>query len=84
MEILFVNLFTTSSARFSKFDSRCVILFQIIVFGKNIKETTPARYFIKVTARPSFTRLRVIRRTEFIKYQNRKYVTKIQLYLFLI
>ena len=58
-----------------------MILFQIIVFGKNIKETTPARYFIKVTARPSFTRLRGIWRTEFIKYQNTKYVTKIQLYL---
>ena len=38
-----------------------MILFQIKVFGRNIKETTLAWYFIKVTARPSFTRLRVIR-----------------------
>ena len=34
----------------------------IKVFGRNIKETKVARYFIKVTARPSFTRLGVIRR----------------------
>ena len=34
-----------------------------------------ARCFIKVTARPSFTRLRVFRQTS--KDQNRKYVTKI-------
>ena len=39
-----------------------VILFQIKVFAGNIKETTLAKYFIKVTARPSLTRLRVIRR----------------------
>ena len=58
-------------ARFSEFDARKVILFQIKVF-------------IKVTARPSFTQLRVIRQIEFIKYQNRKYVKKIQLYLLLI
>ena len=37
------------------------ILFQIEVTTRNIKETTLARYFIKVTARPSFTQLRVIR-----------------------
>ena len=30
-------------------------------FGKNIKETTLASYFTKVTARPGFTRLRVIK-----------------------
>ena len=35
-----------------------LILFQIKVNARNIKETTLARYFIKVTARPSFTRLR--------------------------
>ena len=29
-----------------------MILFQIKVFGRNILETIPARYFIKVTARP--------------------------------
>ena len=61
LEIFFVRSFTISSARFSEFDSRNVILFQIKVFGSNIKETTLARYFIKVAARPSFTRLRLIR-----------------------
>ena len=62
-----------------------MILFQVKVLGRNIKETTLARYFIKVTARPSYMRLRVIRpKIEFIKYQNRKYVTKIELYLLLI
>ena len=50
LEILFVRLFTTSSARFSEFDSQNVILFQIKVFGRNIKKTTLARYFIKVMA----------------------------------
>ena len=61
-----------------------MILFQIEVFARNIKETTLAMYFIKVTARPSFTQLRVIRRIDFIKYENRRHVTKIQLYLLLI
>ena len=50
------------SAKFSKFDAVNVILFQAKVFGRNIKETTPARYFINVTGPPSVTRLRVIRR----------------------
>ena len=54
--------FTTSSGRFSKLDSGNMILFQIKVLARNIKETTLAKYFIKLTARPSFTRLRVIRR----------------------
>ena len=62
MEILFVGTFTTSSTRFTKFDSQRVILFQIKVFGRIIKQTTLARYLIKVTVRPSFTQLRVIRR----------------------
>ena len=39
-----------------------MILFEIKVFGRNIKETTVARYLIKVTAHPSFEQLRVIRR----------------------
>ena len=39
-----------------------MILFQIKVFGRNIKEATLARCFIKATARPSFTLFRVIRR----------------------
>ena len=59
--MFFVSLFSTSSAKFSESDSGNVILFQIKVFGRNIKETTLARYFVKVTARPSFTQLRVIR-----------------------
>ena len=56
-----MSAFSTSSAKFSKFDAGNVILFQIKVFGRNIKETTLARYFIKVTSRPGFTRLRVTR-----------------------
>ena len=59
--ILFIGSFTTSSARFSEFDTGNIILFQIKVFARNIKETTLARYFIKVNARHSFTRLKVIR-----------------------
>ena len=82
--MLFESSFTTSFARFSEFDSRNVILLQIKLFGRNIKETTLASYFIKVTARPSFTRFRVIRQKEFIKYQNGRYLTKIQLYFLLI
>ena len=54
LEILLVSLFTTSSARFSEFDSRKIILFQIKVFGRNIKKTKLAKYFIKLTACPSF------------------------------
>ena len=41
--------FTARSGRFSEFDSRKVILFQVEVFGRNIKQTR-------------FTQLRVIRR----------------------
>ena len=71
LEIHFVTSFTTSSARFSVFDIQNVILFQTKVFGRNIKETTTtlARYFIKVTVRPSFTRFRVTRRIN-IKMEN--------------
>ena len=50
-----------------------VIWLQFKVNARNIKETALARYFIKVTARPSFTRLRDIKWIiEFIKYKNRK------------
>ena len=38
-----------------------VILFQIKVNARNIKEATLAMYFIKVTSRLSFTRLRDIK-----------------------
>ena len=55
------NLIFHLLRKFSDFDVGNVILFQIKVFGKYNKETTLARYFIKVTARLSFTRLRVIR-----------------------
>ena len=53
-----------NSAKFSKFDVKNVTLFQIKVFCRSIKETTRAvaKYFIKVTARPSFTQLRVIKK----------------------
>ena len=60
MEILFIILFTTSSARFSEFNNGNVILFEIKASGRNVKETTVARYFIKVAARPGFTQLRVM------------------------
>ena len=53
-----MSSFSTSSAKFSEFDAGNMILFQIKVL---IKETTLARYFIKVTARRNFKRLRVIR-----------------------
>ena len=56
--IFWISSFNTISARFSKFDARNVILFQFKVFGRNIKETTAARCFIKVIARPSFLRVR--------------------------
>ena len=62
MQILFISSFSTYSAKFSEFDAVNVILFQIKVFGRNTKGTRLARHFIKVTARPSFARLRVIRR----------------------
>ena len=55
--MLLIGSFTKSSARFSEFDAGNVILFQVKVFDRNIKGTTLARYFKKVTARPSFTRL---------------------------
>ena len=38
-----------SSARLTEFDTGNVVSFQIKVSGRNIKETTLARYFIKVT-----------------------------------
>ena len=57
---MFVGSFTTSYARFSVFYAGDLILFEIIANARNIKETTLAMYFIKVTMRPSFTGLRVI------------------------
>ena len=62
LEIFFVSSVTTISAIFSEFDRRNVILFQVKVFDRNIKEPTLSRCFIKVTARPSFMQLRVTRR----------------------
>ena len=60
--MLFRGSFSTSTAKFNKFDDGDVIFFQIKVSARNIKETTLLRYFIKVTAHPSFTQLKVIRR----------------------
>ena len=51
----------TSFERFSEFNGRNAILFHNEVFGKQMKETTLVAYFIKVTTRPSLTRLRIIR-----------------------
>ena len=53
-----MSSFLTSSAKFSKFDAGKVILFQIKVFRRNIKETTLGRYFIKITARYSFNAIK--------------------------
>ena len=53
MEIILISLFTTSAARFNEFDARNVVLFQIKVFGRHIKEAMLARYFRKITVRPS-------------------------------
>ena len=58
--MLFMGLFTISCARSSVFYAGKIILFQIKVNAINIKETTLAKYFIKVTVHPSFTRLRDI------------------------
>ena len=52
---------TTRSGGFSKFDAGKSISFHIKVFGRNIKETTQARYSVKVTAHSSFTCLRITR-----------------------
>ena len=53
LETLFISSFSSSSSKFSNFDAGNVILFQIKIFGSNIKETAAVRFFIKVTARPS-------------------------------
>ena len=50
----FWSSFTTSSARFRQFAAGNTILFQIKICGRKIKETTLARYFIKLTVCPSF------------------------------
>ena len=51
----------TSFERFSEFNGRNAILFHKKVLGKQMKETTLVTYLIKVTTRPSLTRLRIIR-----------------------
>ena len=50
----FFSSFDTNSGRLSKSDAGKYILFQIKVFRSKNKETTQARYFIKVTARLRF------------------------------
>ena len=60
LEILFISSFTTGSAKFREFHIGSMVLFQIKVFERNIKQTSLAKYFIKVTACPSFS-LRVIK-----------------------
>ena len=60
LDILFLSLFAISSGKFNKFDASNAILFQIQVFGKDIKKTTLVSYITKVTADPSYMRFRVI------------------------
>ena len=38
LEVHFISSFFTSAAKFSEFDARNMILFQVKVLGKNIKE----------------------------------------------
>ena len=72
-EDAFHKLIFHQLCKFSDFDARSVVLVKTKVFDRNIKETRLAKYFKKVTARPSFTRLIVVRqKIEFIKYQNTK------------
>ena len=52
LSILFIDSFTTSPARSSKFDDGNVILFQIKDFAKNIKE--PTLTFPKRNCAPKF------------------------------
>ena len=59
-EILVISSLTTNSAKFNEFNAGNVI--QIKVSDESIKRTTLERCFMKVTARPSFTRLIAIRR----------------------
>ena len=81
---ILVNFFGDTLRKF-ELDAGNVILFQIKVSGRNIKKTTLARYFIKVIAHPSFTRLRIIWRiNRDYRISNRKYATKIQLHFLLI
>ena len=63
LEIFFINSITTSSLKFSKYAAGSVILLQIKNFDRNIKEAVLAKFYIKVTSRTSFTRLRVIRQS---------------------
>ena len=58
----FLSSFSTSSEKFSKFDTSNVTFFQVKVLGKNIKGNMLVKYFTKVAARFGFTRLRVIKR----------------------
>ena len=61
VDILHRLIYHHLPARFSELDAGNVVLLQIKVFGRNIKETGLTRYFMKVTVRPSFTQLRAIR-----------------------
>ena len=56
LKIVAISSFTTSYSRFSEVNAGKVTLFQIKVSGRNNRETTPERCFIKVSTCPSFTR----------------------------
>ena len=60
LEIPFISLFSTSSAKISEFGAGNVVLFQIKAFDIS-------RYSLNVTAHSSFMQLRVIRRKNRIR-----------------
>ena len=57
----FLILFSSDPKEFRKFDASNATLFQIKVFGKNVKDTTLGSYFAKVTTHHSFARLILIK-----------------------
>ena len=75
MEVVFPGACTTSSKRFCKFDAKNLTLFQIKLFGKKIKEKTPAMYLIKGTAHSSFTWVKTIMRINRFDMLNGKKIT---------
>ena len=48
LETVFASSFCTNSVKFREFDTRNLVLFQIKVFGVNIKETTLERVIRRI------------------------------------